>query len=524
MSAAGIVDARRHGGASVACDVCVIGSGAAGVSAALRLQERGLTVCVLEAGGTEADGATTALGDVECADLPIGPESRNRWFGGSTNTWWGKVAPLDPIDLSVRPWLPLSGWPLGAAELARYCTEACALMGLPDVAAMDATIEPAGVLLDGGRLRTKPFYWARRAVNFADVYRRAARPGRSTVYLHAVVTRIDLDAAHVAVERVHAATLDGARLEVRPRAVVLACGGIENPRLLLASSEQRPAGLGNDHDQVGRYFMEHPKGPGGAVRVTAEAAALAPPYWFGRPRAGVRVRYGVSLAEPWQERLEALNCYVLLDPAFTSAGVLALRRVRAGKLRGVAALRALAGAGRDAGELVALARVRVTNRGRLPGVRIQNFVEQPPLASNRVELGTERDALGVPRARLRWSVSEEERRSLAALHHALADELAGRGIGTLDSPLLAGDGAAPWQPTRDASHHMGTTRMGVDPRTSVVDADTRVHGVANLYVAGSSVFPTGGCANPTLTIVALALRTADAVARSLRPMTLRRPH
>ena len=124
MSEAGFVDARRHGGASVTCDVCVVGSGAAGVSVALRLQERGLSVCLLEAGGTEADDATTALGDAECTGLPIGPESRNRWFGGSTNTWWGKVAPLDAVDLSPRSWVPLSGWPIGADELARYWARA----------------------------------------------------------------------------------------------------------------------------------------------------------------------------------------------------------------------------------------------------------------------------------------------------------------------------------------------------------------------------------------------------------------
>ena len=375
-----------------------------------------------------------------------------------------------------------------------------------------------------GRATTvdKPFYWARRPLNFAQLYRRNARPERSTVYLHAVATGFDLDPTSAAVRKVRVATLSGAQLEVRPRAVVLACGGIENPRLLLASNVDRVAGLGNQHDQVGRYFMEHPKGPAGSIRVAAGAALPAAPYWSGRRLAGIRVRYGLRLAEPVQARVGALNSYVLLEPAFTSVGVQTLRRIRSGKLRGRAALGAAVGAGRDVREVAALLRFRLTNHGRLPGVRLQNFAEQPPIASNRVELSSRRDALGTPLARLRWTVSMEERRSLTLLHQALAEEVVDRGIGTLESPLLEKDSdRTSWLPTRDASHHMGTTRMGADPRTSVVDPSGLVHGLANLYVAGSSVFPTGGCANPTLTIVALALRTADEIDRVLRRVRLR---
>jgi choline dehydrogenase-like flavoprotein len=517
VSAAEVIDARRWDGGAVECDVCVVGSGAAGVSVALRLQDRGLSVCVLEAGGTGPDDATTALSDIECTDLAIGRESRNRWFGGSTNTWWGKVAALDAIDLTRRDWVPLSGWPVTEEELARYWRQACELMGLPDLTKVPTSDARGETLLDGERLATKPFFWSRRPLRFAGLYRDRARHG-SRVLLHAVVTSIELDATGGRVDRLHVATLGGAHFDVRARATVLAGGGIENPRLLLASNHQQPAGLGNAHDQVGRYFMEHPKGAAGTVAVTPGAPLPARAYWAGRPRDQLKVRFGLRLAEGWQARTGALNSYVLLDPAFTSAGVKALRRVYARKVKGRAALGALMSAGRDIPEVAALLRFKLTNRGRLPGVRVQNFVEQPPVASNRVELADRRDALGVPLPRLHWSVSDAERHTLVLLHRALADELAARGLGTLDSPLL--DEGDDWRPTQDASHHMGTTRMGIDPQTSVVDPDGRVHGLANLYVAGSSVFPTSGCANPTLTIVALALRLGDHLGRELAPATL----
>jgi choline dehydrogenase-like flavoprotein len=154
------------------------------------------------------------------------------------------------------------------------------------------------------------------------------------------------------------------------------------------------------------------------------------------------------------------------------------------------------------------------NRGVVQAMEVENYMEQEPRPENRVCLAEERDLFGNPRARLTWSVSDLEMRTMRLLHARLDDELRRRSIGWLDSPLLSGD-PDPWPIARDASHHMGTTRMGSDPRSSVVDPNCRIHGLANLYIAGSSVFPTGGYANPTLTIVALALRLADHINRQL---------
>ena len=141
-------------------------------------------------------------------------------------------------------------------------------------------------------------------------------------------------------------------------------------------------------------------------------------------------------------------------------------------------------------------------------------MEQAPNRESRVVLGQDRDRLGCPRVELRWRLSEIDKRTAHRAHEILREELARAGLGRFRSAL--GEPGDAWPSgLRGARHHMGTTRMHPDPRRGVVDADARVHGIANLYVAGSSVFPTSGAANPTLTIIALALRLAAHVTRRL---------
>jgi choline dehydrogenase-like flavoprotein len=159
-------------------------------------------------------------------------------------------------------------------------------------------------------------------------------------------------------------------------------------------------------------------------------------------------------------------------------------------------------------EIAALGLFKGFNVGRIRAVEIHSFLEQAPRRENRVTLSDRTDVFGDPLARLEWTVGEHDRRTIRTLHAALDEDLRRRGFGRVESPLLSEE-EGPWPISRDASHHMGTTRMGDDPSTSVVDRECRLHGVENLYLAGSSVFPTSGYANPTLTIVALALRLGD---------------
>ncbi len=329
-------------------------------------------------------------------------------------------------------------------------------------------------------------------------------------YLYANVTRIVAEPSGRRIERIEIRTSSGRQHTVRPKTVVLACGGIENARLLLVSGG--PAGLGNDRDLVGRFYMDHPKGVAGAVKVDTAPAFPHPGYWDDRPG---RFRLGVRLSSECQRREELLNGYLRFHPTLATRGpgIDALRDLRRRGPSALRDLRVVRGLAAGLPSLARFARFKIVNRGRVEKAEIHNFIEQTPSPQNRVRLSDRLDPFGDPLPTLEWSIGGSERRTMRRLHALVDEELQRRGFGRVDSPLLAG-ADDPWPISRDASHHMGTTRMGDDPSTSVVDRNCRIHGIANLYVAGSSVFPTSGSANPTLTIVALSLRLADHLAGS----------
>jgi choline dehydrogenase-like flavoprotein len=315
-----------------------------------------------------------------------------------------------------------------------------------------------------------------------------------------------------------AAGPDGAPVSVIGKVFVLAGGGIENARLMLASRHQQPMGVGNGQDNVGRYFMDHPRSVWGRVRLHREAdlARLT-----GFPTSWGKGQVGLSLSPEVQAREGLLNSYLTLETSYSDRGARGY-----GSLVGIVKNRLLARHGAATAESpanIALARyiyhlspmellpwrvyrglATLLRRPRREVVLV-NFAEQPPRRESRVLLRSEVDRFGMPLAALDWRVGEAEERSIRRLHEHLAGHLREQGLGTLEYD--PGDGAGPI--FTDASHHLGATRMSVDPNTGVVDADCRVHGLANLFVAGSSVFPTGGHANPMLTIVALALRLGD---------------
>jgi choline dehydrogenase-like flavoprotein len=353
---------------------------------------------------------------------------------------------------------------------------------------------------------------------FAEAYGGALREAESvTVYLGASAIEVEATAPDADVRSVRVACLSGPRFRVRAARFVLAAGGIENARLLLMSRAAHPAGLGNAHDQVGRYFMEH-------LYLDRAASILVPAgridgfYTQGRLVEGHGVRGLVGLTPEAQRRERLTNfCAVCSEETAGESwrwlrGMPGMvRRRRALPMGTLAHLR-------NAIPSVAAAVAALASGGRTPRRRrllvVKNVMEQAPNPDSRVLLSEERDRLGCPRVIVDWRLSAIDRRTAHRAHVILREELARAGMGRLRSAMRRPDG--PWPAAlRGARHHMGTTRMHGDPRHGVVDADCRVHGIANLYVAGSSVFPTSGSANPTLTIVALALRVARHVARSL---------
>jgi choline dehydrogenase-like flavoprotein/threonine dehydrogenase-like Zn-dependent dehydrogenase len=523
-------DARRlPDGTVLDYDACIVGSGAAGATAALALGGRGLRIAVLEGGGLAPDMVTTGFTRLDCTGDHVDQASRERWLGGTTNAWTGGKTTLDDIDLRPRPWVPGSGWPIEPARLRDCYRRAAGLLDRPGPEVYDAAAAtPAdGFRFDSDELRTLVFHEDARPLRFGTLLRERSRPGDGIdIVALANVTEVLLDDVGERVAGVQVATIGGRRIEVRAPVVVLACGAIENARLLLASRSRRPAGLGNVHDQVGRCFQDHPKGYTGLVEVTPSARRLpASGYWTGHPAMDGRLRWGVGLTEATQARDEVLNSYVRLEPVVLDtvpAAVAALRKAARGRVRGLDPM-VLADLPSQAPALARLARFRARNEGPIDLVRVRTFMEQEPRPASRVRLADRLDPLGLPLAAVDWGLSELDRRSVRVLHERLAAAVRDHGLGELHADL--DEGSEVWSSLGDASHHAGTTRMGTDPRTSVTGPDGQVHDVGGLYVAGASLFPTSGYANPVFTIVALTLHVADHVADRLSapPVALATP-
>ncbi len=516
-------------------DVCVIGCGAAGITTARRLLELGHEVVLLESGGLDYERPIAALNAGQNVGQPYYAleDARLRFFGGTTAIWGGRLAELDPIDLEARPWVPNSGWPISWRELNRYYPAARRTFGEPETPATLADLRAAGAPIpdfDARALEVGVWSFDGRFNRFVfDACTDLVRHRRCTVVTHATVTEIEVGVGGDVVERVRAQSLFRRRLSVRARAVVLAAGGLENPRLLLASRAVVPRGLGNGYDQVGRYFMEHPHARGGRV-VTGRTWALLKAFGQSHQLGMRRLAGLIKLSPAAQAERRLLNSSLTIaarqpEGAAQNWGVAAYSSLkhsiapsRQGRALWMSAKSAVRWAQRRTDPL----RPWLLHRAGLRDLALVVRAEQAPNPESRVRLTTQVDPLGVPRVALDWRTTALDVASVAGLVSVLNVELERLALGRVEPAawLRELDGGWRTDPLISAHpiggyHHMGTTRMSDDPHLGVTDATGRVHGVANLYVVGSSVFPTSGWANPTLTIVALALRTAEALSRSV---------
>jgi choline dehydrogenase-like flavoprotein len=454
--------ASLRDGARLEADLCVIGAGPAGLTVARELASSTLRVCLLESGGTEVvdHPERDPLYEFRYTQLRLSRDSRVRAFGGTSKTWSGRWKRFDAIDFVARDWVNQSGWPIELASLDTYYERAARLAQIREAPASGAEstllkseiVIPTAFQTQGERVRDWGLAFE-RTLNAAN---------NIETYLEAHV--IGLERQGRRVDRVHCRGANGP-FTVTARAVVIATGGIENARLLLI------AGLGNEHDQVGRYYMDHPKAKIGVIE-TCDPIDVSS--WSGLSEDAPSY-VGFRLADAVQQRERVLNCQVFLAPIFET-------------------------------DLVRRVARRVVRPRSCRLLAVRNYMEQEPAPDNRVFLVDELDPVGLPRAVVHWTLGERDRESLRTFHRLLLREVQAAGLGELHSPLLHD---RPFPEMQDASHHMGTTRMGTDPRVSVVDTSCRLHAMENVYLAGSSVFPTSGYANPTATIVALALRLAD---------------
>jgi choline dehydrogenase-like flavoprotein len=557
-------------GTELETDLCIIGAGAAGITLARDFIGKQPRVTVLESGGLTFDERTQSLYKGRISGLPYFAldAARLRLFGGTTNHWGGDCRPFDVVDFEPRDWIPYSGWPIRKSDLQPFYDRAWKIVHLTsndwDLRNWDER-DPASPLDLDGRVLTRVVQVVNQSRrSFGTEYRNEIRKAQNvTCYLHANVTEIEADKTAKTATRVRVATLTGNRFALRARVFVLAVGGIENPRLLLASDKQKSRGLGNDHDLVGRFFLEHPRFEAGIVAPADSNFSVS----FYQPHHVDQAVIECALAlHPEIKRTERLvDVQIKLQPVYERGFLEATNSDDVAILKSLvkharhkhladhfgrhltmvvedvmtwhrftipgapvplpypAVVEELIRAGpRDRRSLIPglLGDIAAVGYQKLIGsVPIQNLtlttrIEPAPNPDSRVSLLASRDEVGMRHVQLDWQLSPIDKESVKRTLEVLAAELGRAGLGRikiLDSVDNAGwpaDLAGGW-------HHMGTTRMSSDPKRGVVDGNCRVHGMSNLFIAGSSVFSTAGSGTPTLTIVALTLRLSEHLKRTV---------
>ncbi|MCW2247463.1 choline dehydrogenase-like flavoprotein [Azospirillum fermentarium] len=495
-------------------DLCIVGAGAAGMTLAMQLADAPIRILMLESGGLDIDGQTQGLYRGANTGLPYFDLTacRLRYLGGTTNHWGGYCRPNDPIDYQGRPDLGVPAWPVTAADLAPHINRAAAMLGLTpegwDPAfQLRARKLPENDLLEahGDTLMTKVFQISQQ-VRFRPLYRdRLMAQGNLKLLLHANVTHIGLDPDGRRVERLTVRALNGRTTEVRAKRVVLACHAIENARLLLSSDDVMPTGVGNAHGHVGRHFMEHAHVISG---VFIPAKGKFPAIYDSDYMASLNVNANLGLTEAAMRRRGILQYYCrFLVPQENEAVRAAMGRMKDAFWEPFdpAFLDDVAEVMGNLPSAAAAVRDKLTTtRGDARYYLLDHRIEQAPNPASRIELSAERDALGNRRANLHWALNDLDYKTFQQGQAAVAEAMTALGMGEFRLRTLDADEVD--RKVRGHFHHIGTTRMSERPEDGVVDANCRVHGLENLYVAGSGVFPTAGYSGPTMMLIALAIR------------------
>jgi choline dehydrogenase-like flavoprotein/predicted dehydrogenase len=546
-------------------DVCIVGSGPAGLTLALQFIGSSTQICIVESGGLNRVPETDALSAFENVGLSRAPHevARCRGFGGTSAIWTGRCGTFDEIDYQHRPWVPYSGWPILPSDLEPYLDQAGVLLGLGPAVYSDRIWELLGSCdrpprWDPRNLLPTVWQFSKRADGMADSSESSVQLGPGPkgiaalqhagapvpthfgdacralceqahnvrVLLHANATNVQLDSSGARVNWVDVRSLEGRIARVSARTVVLCCGGIDNARLLLSSTSVNPLGVGNEHDVVGRFLMDHAYVPIatydgiGDQRLRRRLGHR----WFDRHGKRHVYQLGLRLNPSEQRQRGLLNSAIHIvefgekPSAIGAAGRVAraMRRRRPNELHFDDVRHVLTSPVSLMNGVLDRFLLHRPTLSVPERVEIGCIAEQLPNPQSRVTLSDRRDALGMHQAKIDWRASELEFQTICAMQSIVTSEIARLGYRAPASRPWAAEGYEKFSSSiHDFAHPVGTTRMSADPRKGVVDANCRVHGVEGLYVAGSSVFSTSGYTNPTLMIVALSLRLADHIKQRL---------
>jgi len=534
-----IVDANELAkGEVAAADLCIVGAGVAGIAMAREFLGTKTTVAIVESGRLEPSARTQSLNFGRNVGVPYYEldQARTRGFGGTSHHWCCELGGtdlgvrlmgLDAIDFERREWVPGSGWPFGKEELDPYYRKAHEFCEIGPYAYTVGEWKerlPAGdvpLMAGSEAVETRIFQFANKVLWYRKYREILEKAPNIRVYLNATVLNVKPNGARSAVSHLEASTMEGKRLRFEAKRYVLAGGGLETPRLMLLSNDVQTGGIGNEHDNVGRYFMEHPHIWTGYI-IPAERSLLDRiQLYHVHTVDGTPIMGKFSLRPEIQRRERLLNFTTSIHPAYrqqTPEGVWEFKRGVSRMLRGDFGAAARRDVRCGLGHMPNLLRhgVRKVRRGvdrafrqelTAPNVlELNPMTEQVPNRDSRVKLGEERDLFGQRRMELDWRLTEQDIDSIRRSQLILAEELKRHGVGELVVELK--DASIP-RSIHGGWHHMGTTRMDDDPKQGVVDRNCRVHGYGNLFVAGASVFPTVGYANPVLTLIAVTLRLAE---------------
>ncbi|MFY0612035.1 MAG: GMC family oxidoreductase [Hyphomicrobiaceae bacterium] len=535
----------------VETDVCVVGAGPAGITIAREFLNRNVQVALIESGDVDFNEKVQELADGAVHGDPIVPPvvSNLRQFGGNAHLWHMQIGEnrlgvrycaLDDIDFEKRDWIPHSGWPFDRNHLLPFYERAQAVCQIgPFTYTADhwEDEQRRRMSMDESILETRVYQFGPSDA-FHTSYRKDLEAAKNiSLFNHSNVVEIITNEAGTEIVRARVMRLDGQQYWIAAKQFILATGGYGNAKLLLSSNNQQPNGVGNQHDVVGRYYHDHPEFLGGYITPNDSNIFNNMALYDMRRVAGTTVMGFLQLSEKVLRENQLLNCNTMLFPRPNQRAVAAVESIRSigqgRSIKSLLRLKNLINIGKGIPPIAKAAfnskfkkqtllpyfchdgwSETLDNRKLFERLEIRHMLEQSPDPENRVTLGSNRDALGCRKLEVHWRLQKSDLENFKQSLDLASHQLRASGLGDYQIDLNEAGLPNPTSPM--GSHHlMGTTRMHGDPRKGVVNADCQVHGIDNLFVAGSSTFPTAGHANPTLTIIAMALRLADFVGERL---------
>ena len=506
---------------TIRAQICIVGAGMAAFALALKLGGAGRKIVVLESGAVDGDEATdTDLNRVFNSDGPYSRAETNRarGLGGTSRLWGGRLLPISDFQMKQRTFLGEPGWPVDPQGIERFGRDVEEIFGLAHGTYENDAFanEPGHFRTSGADIRNR---WAKISRfgrrSLALSWKRMATQASVEILTNATVTRLDLDADTQRVDSVCAVAPNGKTVVVAAEHTVLASGAIECARLLLWTRQRlnRPAFGG---PALGRYFQDHLRVEAGTIkRLDGPSSDASLNY---RMRAGTLRGLHLELSDSAQEADGVYGAYAYPQMDLISQSLNPLREL---------AKERQTGRGADPGTILQLARQTVPVARSLVGLYLKGYlpsplqvdfrlmvcVEQQPNFDNRIELSDSLDRYGVPQAKLVWGASEQDGRAFKSLVSRLDAFWVRSGLDRITAlkwhEATEGSAASIAQLFRDAAHPSGLTRMGLSRAGSVVSSDLKLHDSPNLSIVSGSLFPTAGSANPTLTLMKLAMKHAE---------------